>query len=373
MDSPRTPGSFLPLPDAELEILIALADGEAHGYAIMRAVAERTEGRRRLGPGTLYTALKRLLAARLIEEVGASRDAGGEEARRRLYRLSHFGSRVLEAELDRLSTLVRHGRKRLQTPAFGGAVVRQASPAALRLSVWAYAHLLRAYPASFRAEFGGEMALLFSDCCRDEWRSAGPAGVCRLLARVALDTLVSAPPLWAERLEETMKGHSADRRWGFWLADHGLAMGGLALLAVGAATSWWAMSLGWAALAIAFFAWVAEADGLLALPRLGRVAIRTGGLEHTLRLQASGAGSGCSSSSARRTPSEETGRTCTRCSTGRRAPTASSLAPSLPPTNPSGWSLRGRVPVDDLRFEHHERSTYVTRGSLERSLSAAGV
>ena len=169
---------------------------------------------------------------------------------------------MLAAELDRLSTLVRHGKKRLQAPAFGGAVVRQASPAALRLSVWAYAHLLRAYPASFRAEFGGEMALLFSDCCRDEWRSAGPAGVCRLLARVALDTLVSAPPLWAERLEETMKGHSADRRWGFWLADHGLAMGGLALLAVGAATSWWAMSLGWAALVITFFAWVAEADGL---------------------------------------------------------------------------------------------------------------
>jgi hypothetical protein len=47
---------------------------------------------------------------------------------------------------------------------------------------------------------------------------------------------------------------------------------------------------------------------------------------------------------------------------------------SLPPAAiPSGWSLRGRVPVDDLRFEHHERSTYVTRGSLERSLSAAGM
>ena len=120
MDSPRTPGSFLPLPDADLEILVALADGEAHGYAIMRAVDERTEGRRRLGPGTLYTALKRLLAARLIEEVGASRDAGGEEARRRLYRLSHFGSRVLGAELDRLSTLVRHGRKRLQLLPSGG-------------------------------------------------------------------------------------------------------------------------------------------------------------------------------------------------------------------------------------------------------------
>jgi hypothetical protein len=58
--------------------------------------------------------------------------------------------------------------------------------------------------------------LLFSDCCRDEWRSTGLAGVCHLLARIALDTLVSAPPLWAERLEETMKGHSADRRRGFY-------------------------------------------------------------------------------------------------------------------------------------------------------------
>ena len=75
-----------------------------------------------------------------------------------------------------------------------------------------------------------------------------------------------------------MRGHSADRRWSFWLADHGLAMGGLALLAVGAATSWWAMSLGWAALAIVFFAWVAEADGF-AVPRPGRVAIRRGGFD----------------------------------------------------------------------------------------------
>ena len=66
------------------------------------------------------TALKRLLAARLIEEVRASRDAGGEEARRRLYRLSHFGSRVLGAELDRLSALVRHGRKRLHLLPSGG-------------------------------------------------------------------------------------------------------------------------------------------------------------------------------------------------------------------------------------------------------------
>ena len=252
--------------------------------------------------------------------------------------------------------------------------MRQASPAALRLSVWAYAHLLRAYPASFRAEFGGEMALLFSDCCRDEWRSAGPAGVCRLLARAALDTLVSAPPLWAERLEETMKGHSADRRWGFWLADHGLAMGGLALLAVGAATSWWAMSLGWAALAIAFFAWVAEADGLLALPRPGRVAIRTGGgfdIPFAFKVRR-----GERVLFFVREEDPERGGWSDVYTVLDRPKGTDGFEPcyGLPPApSRSGWSLRGRVPVDDLRFEHHERSTYVTRGSLERSLSAAGM
>ena len=249
--------------------------------------------------------------------------------------------------------------------------MRQDSPAALRLSVWAYAYLLRAYPASFRAEFGGEMALLFSDCCRDEWRSAGTAGVCRLLARAALDTLVSAPPLWAERLEETMKGHSADRRWGFWLADHGLAMGGLALLAVGAATSWWAMSLGWAALAIAFFAWVAETDGLLALPRPGRVAIRTGGgfdipLAFKVRR-------GERVLLFVREEDPERGVWSDVYTVRDRPKGTDGFEPcyNLPPATRSGWSLRGRVPVDDLRFEHHERRSYVTRGSLERSLSAA--
>jgi DNA-binding PadR family transcriptional regulator len=67
MDRPSPPWSLLPLPDAELEILLALADGESHGYAIMRSVGERSERRTRLGPGTLYAALKRLLAARLID------------------------------------------------------------------------------------------------------------------------------------------------------------------------------------------------------------------------------------------------------------------------------------------------------------------
>ena len=249
--------------------------------------------------------------------------------------------------------------------------MRQASPAALRLSVWAYAHLLRAYPASFRAEFGGEMALLFSDCCRDEWRSAGPAGVFCLLARAALDTLVSAPPLWAERLEETMKGHSADRRWGFSLADHGLAMGGLALLAVGAATSWWAMSLGSAALAIAFFSWVAESEGF-AVPRPGRVAIRRGGGDIPFAFKVR-RGERVLFFVREEDPEREGWSDVYTVLDRPKGTDGFEPCYYLHTTIPSGWSLRGRVPVDDLRFEHHEQVLYVTRGSLERSLSAAGV
>jgi DNA-binding PadR family transcriptional regulator len=119
MDTRRAPESLLPLPDADLEILLALAEGEAHGYAMMRAVERRSGGRTRLGPGTLYAALKRLLAARLIEE-SEERRAERDDARRRYYRLSDFGSRVLSAELDRLSALVRHGRRRLRLSLQGG-------------------------------------------------------------------------------------------------------------------------------------------------------------------------------------------------------------------------------------------------------------
>jgi DNA-binding PadR family transcriptional regulator len=120
MDTSPAPRSLLPLPDSELEILLALADGEAHGYAIMRAVEQRSGGRTRLGPGTLYAALKRLLAARLIEEAGERGDGERDQSRRRYYRLSDFGSRVLAAELDRLSALVRHGRRRLRLLPLGG-------------------------------------------------------------------------------------------------------------------------------------------------------------------------------------------------------------------------------------------------------------
>ena len=74
-------------------------------------------------------------------------------------------------------------------------------PAVPRLVARAYAGLLRAYPAPFRAEFGDEMALVFSDCCRAAWRSGGHLGVWRLMGRTVVDMLASAPPLWARFYE----------------------------------------------------------------------------------------------------------------------------------------------------------------------------
>lgn len=111
----------LPLPPATFHILLALADGERHGYAVMQEVAARTDGAVRLGPGTLYGALKRLLEAGLVGEGGERADpAMGDEAadqRRRYYRLTPFGRAVARAEARRLDALVKAARqKRLIGP-----------------------------------------------------------------------------------------------------------------------------------------------------------------------------------------------------------------------------------------------------------------
>jgi DNA-binding PadR family transcriptional regulator len=109
------PESFLPLPVSEFEILLALADGERHGYSIMTEVAERTGGSVRLGPGTLYGSVKRMLASGLIDEYSPRRRSGDDE-RRRYYRLTVLGRAVASAEAVRLDALVRHARrKRLLT------------------------------------------------------------------------------------------------------------------------------------------------------------------------------------------------------------------------------------------------------------------
>jgi hypothetical protein len=249
--------------------------------------------------------------------------------------------------------------------------VRPAVPLPLRLSARAYAWLLRAYPASFRSRFGGEMALVFSDCCRAEWRGGGPLGVSRLLGRTLLDTLASAPPLWTERLEEVVMDNRFARGIGLWLADRALVAGGLALLAVGATASPPALSLGWAALGLAFFAWVAEADGL-ALPRPGRVAIRTCGCWETPLAFTVRRGDRVLIFVREEDP-DRGGWSDTYAVRDR--PNGTDIEPcfELPIGPRSEWSLRGRVPVSTLRFEHHERVCYVTRRSLECSLASAGV
>jgi len=104
------PDTLLPLPGAQLHILMALADGEKHGYAVMREVEEMTGGVVTMGPGTLYGSIKRMLAGRLIEETDERPDPDLDDARRRYYRLTAFGSRVLGAETERLERLVRAAR-----------------------------------------------------------------------------------------------------------------------------------------------------------------------------------------------------------------------------------------------------------------------
>jgi DNA-binding PadR family transcriptional regulator len=106
----RDPASLLPLTPVVLNVLLALADEERHGYGIMLEVRERTEGRMQLGPGTLYGAIKRLKEGGVIEEGGEGLDDVVEDERRRYYRLTDFGSKVLTAEIARLDSLIRAAR-----------------------------------------------------------------------------------------------------------------------------------------------------------------------------------------------------------------------------------------------------------------------
>jgi DNA-binding PadR family transcriptional regulator len=102
----REPRGMLPLTPAVLQILLALADEERHGYGIMQEVEARTGGETRLGPGTLYGSIKRMLADGLIEESDERPDPGMDDERRRYYRITGFGRRVAGAEAERLASLV---------------------------------------------------------------------------------------------------------------------------------------------------------------------------------------------------------------------------------------------------------------------------
>ena len=111
-EGPREVRDLLPLRPAVLDILLALADEERHGYGIMREVEGRTGGRTRLGPGTLYGSIKRMLADGLIEESDERPDPAMDDQRRRYYRITDLGRWVAGAEAERLSGLVETARAR---------------------------------------------------------------------------------------------------------------------------------------------------------------------------------------------------------------------------------------------------------------------
>jgi len=110
----RLPGddvdAFLPLPTAVFHILVALADGDRHGYAIMQDVAERTAGKVRLSAGTLYSAVRRMLEDGLIEELRESPDPASADERRRYYTLTALGRAVALAEARRVTDLLSQAK-----------------------------------------------------------------------------------------------------------------------------------------------------------------------------------------------------------------------------------------------------------------------
>lgn len=104
---------FLPLSQAQFQVLVALTAGELHGYAIMQAVETASNGVVQMGPATLYGTVKRLVDAGLAEET-ARRPAVGDDQRRRYYRLTPMGREVCIAESDRLADLIRRSRSNLR-------------------------------------------------------------------------------------------------------------------------------------------------------------------------------------------------------------------------------------------------------------------
>jgi len=114
------PEAFLPLSKATLYILLALAAEDRHGYAIMQEVIRRSGGQYRLGPGTLYDNLQKLVNQGLIAETSAR--SMGDDPRRRYYRLTRPGRRVLAAEIARMEAVVREARRHLPATSPGRAV-----------------------------------------------------------------------------------------------------------------------------------------------------------------------------------------------------------------------------------------------------------
>lgn len=106
------PESLLPLKPSVLQILLTLLDGEMHGYLIMQAIADRTEGEVRLLPGALYRHLQQMLEDGLIREMNRRRVGDSSDERRRYYAITKLGRRVVEAEATRLARLVDYARSK---------------------------------------------------------------------------------------------------------------------------------------------------------------------------------------------------------------------------------------------------------------------
>ena len=113
---PRTPArikDLLPLRPAIFHILVVLAEGERHGYAIKQEVEKRTDGVVKMGPGTLYESIQRMLDRGLVQESSSRPQPEADQAQRRYYRLSKFGREVLQAEVARLGAIVDEARASL--------------------------------------------------------------------------------------------------------------------------------------------------------------------------------------------------------------------------------------------------------------------
>jgi len=106
------PEGYLPLTPAVLDIMVALGDEELHGYAIMREVRRRTQGQRRIAPGTLYRSLRQMHERGLLEESEERPEPDLDDERRRYYRLTDLGRRVALAEVERLEGLVDTARSK---------------------------------------------------------------------------------------------------------------------------------------------------------------------------------------------------------------------------------------------------------------------
>ena len=101
-----------PLTPAVFHVLLALVDGERHGYAIMQEVTESTKAQIKMGPGTLYGTIRRLLEARMIEESDERPDPGMDDERRRYYRLTAIGQRAVKAEALRYAAMAEVARRK---------------------------------------------------------------------------------------------------------------------------------------------------------------------------------------------------------------------------------------------------------------------